>query len=92
MKPDGSHQTILNLKHLNESITYVHFKMGSLKNVRQLVKPGVWMGSIDLRDAYYSVCVNPHTKKYFTCYWGATMSFYVCIIGMLRQHSYTPSC
>ena len=34
MKPDGSHQTILNLKNLNESITYVHFKMESLKHVR----------------------------------------------------------
>ena len=39
MKPDGSHQTILNLKNLNESITYVHFKMESLKHVRQLIKP-----------------------------------------------------
>ena len=69
MKPDGSHQTILNLKNLNESITYVHFKMESLKHVRQLIKPGVWMGSIDLRDAYYSVCVNPPFQQYFTCYW-----------------------
>ena len=69
MKPDGSHQTILNLKNLNESITYVHFKMESLKHVRQLIKPGVWMGSIDLRDAYYSVCKNPPFQQYFTCYW-----------------------
>ena len=68
MKPDGSHRTILNLKNLNESITYVHFKMESLKHVRQLIKSGVWMGSIDLRDAYYSVCVNPPFQRYFTCY------------------------
>ena len=68
-KPDGSHQTILNLNNLNESITYVHFIMESLKHVRQLIKPGVWMGSIDLRDAYYSVCVNPPFRQYFTCYW-----------------------
>ena len=69
MNPGGSHQTILNLQNLNESITYVHFKMESLKHVRQLIKPGVWMGSIDLRDAYYSVPVNPHFQKYFTSYW-----------------------
>ena len=60
---------LLNLKNLNESITYVHFNMESLKHVRQLIKPGVWMGSIDLRDAYYSVCVNPPFQWYFTCYW-----------------------
>ena len=69
MKSDGSHRTILNLKNLNESITCVHFKMESLKHVKQLIKPGVWMGSIDLRDAYYSVRVNPPFQRYFTCYW-----------------------
>ena len=70
MKPDGSHQTILNLKNLNESIIYVHFKMESLKHVRQLIKTGVWMGSIYyLRDAYYNVPVNPPFQQYFACYW-----------------------
>ena len=34
-----------------------------------LSNPGVWMGSIDLRDAYYSVRVNPPFQRYFTCYW-----------------------
>ena len=68
-KADGSHRTILNLKNLNESINYVHFKMESLNNVRHLLKPGVWLRSIDLKDAYYSVQVNPCFQKYFTCYW-----------------------
>ena len=62
-------QTILNLKNLNESINYVHFKIESLKHVRQLIKLVVWMGSIDLRDAYYSVRMNPPFQQYFTCYW-----------------------
>ena len=43
--------------------------MELLKNVRQPMKPGVWMGSIDLKDAYYSVRVNRPFRKYFTCYW-----------------------
>ena len=51
-KSDGSHRTILNLKKLNESISYVDFKMESLNNVRHLIKSGVWMGSIDLKDTY----------------------------------------
>ena len=86
MKPDGSHRTILNLKNLNESITYAHFKMEFLKHVRQLTKPGVWMGSIDLRDAYY---VNPPFQQYLAAIGRcATMSFYVCLMGMLRHHSF----
>ena len=43
--------------------------MESLKNVKQLIRHGVWMGSIDLKDAYYSVRVNESFQKYFTCYW-----------------------
>ena len=40
-KVDGSHRTILNLKNLNESINYVHFKMESLNNVRHLQARGM---------------------------------------------------
>ena len=47
----------------------MHFKMESLKHVRQLIKPWVWLGSIDLGGAYYSVRVNPPFQRYFTCYW-----------------------
>ena len=67
-KPDGSQNYSQPLK-LNESILYVHFKMESLKNVIQLISPGVWMGSIDLHDAYYSVRVDKDFQRYFTCYW-----------------------
>ena len=74
MKPDGSHPTILNLKNLNESITYVHFKMESLKHVRQLIKPGIWMGSIDLRDAYYIQC---------SCESSLPAVFYLLLEGVL---------
>ena len=87
MKLDGSHQTILNLNNLNESITYVHYKTESLKHVRQLIKPGVWMVSIDLRDAYYSVCVNPPFQKYFTCYWKGC---YYDFIHMPHGHAQAP--
>ena len=81
MKPDGSHRT--------RSITYEHFKMESLQNVRQLIKPDVCVGSIDLRDAYYSVRVNPHFQQYFTCYWkGCYSEFLRMPFGFLQKHGY----
>ena len=87
MKPDGFHRAILNLKNLNESITYVHFKMDSLKHVRQLINPGVWMGSIDLRDTCYSVCVNPTFQQYFTCYWKGCYYEFLC---MPNEYAHAP--
>ena len=54
-KKDGSFRVILNLKCLNSHVQYHHFKTDSLNTVLQMVKPGCFMASIDLKDANYSV-------------------------------------
>ena len=68
-KLDRSLHMILNLKHFNVFVCHVHFKMESLQGVICLIQPGVWMGSVDLKDAYYSVRVHHLYKKFFTFYW-----------------------
>ena len=68
-KPDHSLRMILNLKRLNQFVHHIHFKMESLHDVLCLIQPGVWMGSVDLKDAYYSIPVHQAYKQYFTCYW-----------------------
>ena len=55
---------ILNLKKLNKYIDSKHFKMESLQNVSLMVKSRVWMASVDLKDAYYSVPINKEYQKY----------------------------
>jgi len=57
-KKDGSIRLILNLKNLNESIEYQHFKMDSFISAVTLVTKNCYMASIDLRHAYYSVAVH----------------------------------
>ena len=57
-KNDGSKRMILNLKRLNSFCTTSHFKMESIHNVINMVKPGVWMASVDLKDAFYSVPIH----------------------------------
>ena len=47
---DGTSRLILNLKKLN-----LPFKVESIRDVIHLIKPGVWMASVDLHHAYYSV-------------------------------------
>ena len=32
--------------------------MENLQDVRDLIKPSVWMASIDLKDAYYSIPIH----------------------------------
>ena len=46
---------ILNLKKINESITYHHFKTDTFETALKLIKPNCFMASVDLRHAYYSI-------------------------------------
>ena len=54
-KSDGTHRVILNLKEFNQHVQYHHFKMDTLETAINMMKPGCFMASIDLKDAYYSV-------------------------------------
>lgn len=54
-KKNGEYRMILNLKELNESIVYHHFKMDTFESALKLIRPHCFMASIDIRHAYYSV-------------------------------------
>lgn len=73
MKKDNSVRLILNLKKLNEYIEVKHFKMDTLKSAVTLMKPGVFFASCDLKDAYYSVNVKQHFRKYLSFIWKTKM-------------------
>ena len=69
---------ILNLKRLNKFVDYKHFKMESLQNVLELIRPGVYMASIDLKDAFYSVLVHKNHQGYLTFFVDEYLKF-VCM-------------
>ena len=54
-KKNGEYRMILNLKELNKSIVYHHFKMDTFEAALKLVNPNTFFASVDLRHAYYSV-------------------------------------
>ena len=68
-KKDGTHRMILNLKHLNQNVTYEHFKMETLQTALKLVTPNCYMASIDLKDAYYSIAIKEDHRKYLRFQW-----------------------
>ena len=76
-KRDGSRRMILNLSKLNDYVNYNHFKMESLSNVTDIIKPNVWMASVDLKDAFYSIPVHPEHQKYFKFCWKGQYFQYV---------------
>ena len=78
-KKDGSHRLILNLKNLNEFVTYQHFKMESLQSAAQLLKKDYWMAVLDLKDAYYSVPINLQHRKYLRFEFNGTLYEFTCL-------------
>ena len=63
-KSDGSARIILNLKSINPYFEKIRFKMSTMKDVINLITPGCYLASIDIRQAYYSVPINESHKKF----------------------------
>ena len=68
-KKDGTNRMILNLKGLNSEIAYHHFKMDTFQVALKLVTQFCFISSIDLKDAYYSVSITKHHRKFLRFSW-----------------------
>ena len=78
-KKDGSHRVIFNLKRLNESVSYHHFKMDTLETAIKLIRPSCFMTSIDLKDAYDSIPVALEHQKFLKFTWRDQLYVFSCL-------------
>ena len=79
------YRMILNLKELNKSIVYRHFKMDSLKTVTDLMTQGCFMASVDIKDAYYTVPIATEHQKYLKFTWRDKSYQYTCVPNGLES-------
>jgi hypothetical protein len=63
-KKDGSLRPILNLKRFNQHLVRRKFKMETLGSIISIMTPGVWLASIDLKDAYLHVPIAPEDHRF----------------------------
>ena len=80
-KKDGSYRMILDLTWLNKLVDYEHFKMHGLHTAVDMIRHECWMGSVDLRHAYYSVSMDDRFRKYLRFRWN----------GLLYQYKAMPN-
>lgn len=69
----------MNLKNLDEFVTYQHFKMESHQSAAQLLKKNYWMAVLDLKDAYCSVPVDMEHRKYLRFLFNGTLNEFTCL-------------
>ena len=50
-------------------MAYYHFKMDTFQTAISLIRPGCFMASVDLKDAYYSISVAEQDRKYLMFEW-----------------------
>ena len=63
-KKNGKLHLVIDLSLLNHYIDKQHFKMETVKSVRQSIMDNDWAVSIDLTDAYLHVPIHPISRKY----------------------------
>ena len=78
-KKDGTYRMILNLKPLNEFVDYHHFKMDTFRTALKLIRPGCFMASVDLNDAYYSIPIAEEDRKFLMFEWKGKYHQFKCL-------------
>lgn len=78
-KKDGSQRLIVNLKPLNHFIGKQHFKMEGAHMLKDLLRKGDWMVSIDLKDAYQLVPIAENHRKFLRFVWEDQLYEFQCL-------------
>ena len=78
-KKDGSLRPVINLKPLNSHMDNQHFKMEGIHKVKELLREGDWMCSVDLKDAYLSVAIAESHRKFLRFVWEGTTYEFTCL-------------
>ena len=62
----GEYRIIFDLTELNFYVRKEHFKMDSISDIMEMIKPGDFFVSIDLTDAYYCIAMHILSIPYLT--------------------------
>ena len=65
-KSIGEYRVIFDLTDLNDFVRKIHFKMDSISEIMEMIKPGDFFISIDLSDAYYCIAMHILSMPYLT--------------------------
>ena len=78
-KRNGGNRPVINLKHLNKFIPYLHFKMEGLNLLQNILQKGDYMCKLDLKDAYFCVSLKKEPRKYVRFRWEGTLYKFLCL-------------
>ena len=68
-KRDGNYRMIINLERFNEFFKFEPSKLESAEAALNLFTEGCYFGSVDLKDACYSIPINVNYQRYLKLSW-----------------------
>ena len=79
----GGGGAVIDLSRLNHAVNVSHFHMETTQSVFQSLRPGDWMVSLDLQDAYLQVPVHPSSRCYLQfCVGNSVLQFRALCFGL----------
>ena len=82
-KVTGGWRPVIDLSRLNGCVELSSFHMETAQSVLQSLRPGDWMVSLDLQDAYLQVPVHPASRRYLRfCVGDAVYQFRALCFGL----------
>ena len=84
-KKDVAFRMILNLKPLNTFVDYHYFKMDTFRTALKLIRPGCFMASVDLKDAYYFIPIAEEDRKLLMFQWKGKYYQFTCLSNGLSS-------
>ena len=78
-KSNGKFRLILNLKFFNFFVFYCKFKMDTLIKLLALIVPEMYMGTLDLSDAYLTVAMSLFCQSFLKFFWKGKLFKFVAM-------------
>ena len=78
-KSPTSYRLILNLKKLNEHLSYINFKMETIHSILTMITPNCCMAKLDIQDAYYSIPILEEHLQYLKFLFGQKFYQFTCL-------------
>ena len=68
-KKDGGQHPVINLCPLNQFVDKKSFKMDTLKSLKEILRPGDWAVTLDIKDAYFHIPIHMKSRKFSRFLW-----------------------
>ena len=82
-KVTGGWRPVIDLLRLNRFVRLSRFRMETSASVLQSLRPGDWMVSLDLQDAYFPVPVHPNSRRFLRfCVGAEVFNFKALCFGL----------